>query len=127
MGRKPRQGRRGERALEQGRRLGPPDIGLLAALGLARVPVFERLRVALFSTGDELIEPPLLAARGGVWFACGERHQLHVGVSERFAAADKAHPALQVRAAALRGAVRHADDGPQTQQLTDNEWEDAGH
>jgi catechol 2,3-dioxygenase-like lactoylglutathione lyase family enzyme len=50
---------------------------------------------------SELVKPPVLQARGGVWFACGERHQLHVGVSERFMAADKAHPALSVRAGDL--------------------------
>jgi catechol 2,3-dioxygenase-like lactoylglutathione lyase family enzyme len=50
----------------------------------------------------ELEKPAALAGRGGCWFACGDR-QLHVGVSEPFAAATKAHPALRVRdAAALR-------------------------
>jgi hypothetical protein len=44
----------------------------------------------------ELPKPPVLQARGGVWFACGA-HQLHVGISEPFTPADKAHPALQVR------------------------------
>jgi catechol 2,3-dioxygenase-like lactoylglutathione lyase family enzyme len=44
----------------------------------------------------ELAKPVALQPRGGVWFACGD-HQLHVGVSERFAPADKAHPALLVR------------------------------
>jgi catechol 2,3-dioxygenase-like lactoylglutathione lyase family enzyme len=48
----------------------------------------------------ELAKPPALQARGGVWFACGA-HQLHVGISEPFAPADKAHPALQVRLADL--------------------------
>ena len=44
----------------------------------------------------ELPKPAALQPRGGVWFACGA-HQLHVGISERFSPADKAHPALQVR------------------------------
>ena len=35
-------------------RAGPADLGLLASLGLAEVPVWRRLRVAFFSTGDEL-------------------------------------------------------------------------
>lgn len=38
----------------QGRRLTPADIGLLASLGIAEVRVMRRLRVAFFSTGDEL-------------------------------------------------------------------------
>lgn len=60
---------RGEQALPEGRRLSPPDIGLLAALGLARVPVFGRLRVALFSTGDELVEPPRPLQAGRIYDA----------------------------------------------------------
>ena len=45
----------GELALEPGIRLRPQEIGFLAMLGIARVPVYRRARVALFSTGDELI------------------------------------------------------------------------
>ena len=45
---------RGEPALQAGRILTPADLGLLASLGQAEVPVFRRLRVAFFSTGDEL-------------------------------------------------------------------------
>lgn len=44
----------GEVALARGRVLRPADIGLLASLGQAEVRVFRRLRVAFFSTGDEL-------------------------------------------------------------------------
>jgi molybdopterin molybdotransferase len=45
---------RGAVALAAGRVLRPSDIGILASLGQAEVPVFRRLRVAFFSTGDEL-------------------------------------------------------------------------
>ena len=44
----------GEPALNAGRLLTPADMGLMASLGQAEVPVFRRLRVAFFSTGDEL-------------------------------------------------------------------------
>ena len=44
----------GEAALQAGRILSPADLGLLASLGQAEVPVRRRLRVAFFSTGDEL-------------------------------------------------------------------------
>ena len=44
----------GEAALAAGRLLSPADLGLLASLGQAEVPVLRRLRVAFFSTGDEL-------------------------------------------------------------------------
>jgi molybdopterin molybdotransferase len=47
----------GRVVLPQGRRLRPPDIGLLAAIGLDRVPVYGRLTVAVLSTGDELVAP----------------------------------------------------------------------
>ena len=45
---------RGEIALHAGRIMRPADLGLLASLGHAEVPVRRRLRVAFFSTGDEL-------------------------------------------------------------------------
>jgi molybdopterin molybdotransferase len=45
---------RGDPALQAGRILTPADLGLLASLGQAEVPVYRRLRVAFFSTGDEL-------------------------------------------------------------------------
>jgi molybdopterin molybdotransferase len=44
----------GTPALQKGRILRPADLGLLASLGIAEVPVQRRLRVAFFSTGDEL-------------------------------------------------------------------------
>ena len=45
---------RGDAALCAGRLLRPADLGMLASLGQAEVPVLRRLRVAFFSTGDEL-------------------------------------------------------------------------
>ncbi len=45
---------RGEVALHAGRVLRPADLGVLASLGQAEVPVWRRLRVAFFSTGNEL-------------------------------------------------------------------------
>jgi molybdopterin molybdotransferase len=45
---------RGSAALAAGRLIKPADLGLMASLGLAEVPVLRRLRVAFFSTGDEL-------------------------------------------------------------------------
>ena len=54
---------RGSAALRTGRLLRPADLGLAASLGLAEVPVLRKLRVAFFSTGDELrsIGEPLAA------------------------------------------------------------------
>ena len=44
----------GQVALEAGRRLTPADLGLVASLGIGEISVHRRLRVAFFSTGDEL-------------------------------------------------------------------------
>ena len=44
----------GTAALPKGKVLRPADIGLVASLGIAEVPVQRRLRVAFFSSGDEL-------------------------------------------------------------------------
>ena len=51
-------------ALPAGRRLLPQDLSMAAALGLRDLPVRRRVRVAIFSTGDEIVEPgtPLPAA-----------------------------------------------------------------
>jgi len=49
--------RRGEVLLDAGTRLGPVELGLVASLGVATLAVRRRPRVALLSTGDELVEP----------------------------------------------------------------------
>ena len=48
---------RGKVAVATGRLLRPAELGLLASLGIAEVAVQRRLRVAFFSTGDELCSP----------------------------------------------------------------------
>lgn len=47
----------GEVLFETGRRLKSSDIGLLASLGLTEVKVFAPLKIAVFSSGDELVLP----------------------------------------------------------------------
>ena len=47
----------GTSALAAGQRLRPQDIALAAAFGLTEVIVHRRIRVAVFSTGDELVSP----------------------------------------------------------------------
>jgi len=47
----------GSTVLRAGTRLTPADIGMMAAVGRARAPVFRPLTIALFSTGDEVREP----------------------------------------------------------------------
>lgn len=48
---------RGATVLAAGLRLNPQMLGLAASVGCATLPVYRRLRVALFSTGDELVMP----------------------------------------------------------------------
>jgi molybdopterin molybdotransferase len=50
--------RAGEAVLLAGRRLRSHDIGLAASVGACTVPVCRRLRVAILSTGDELLDAP---------------------------------------------------------------------
>jgi molybdopterin molybdotransferase len=48
---------RGSVVLAAGERISPQALGLLASTGLSSVSVFRKLRVAVLSTGDELLEP----------------------------------------------------------------------
>jgi molybdopterin molybdotransferase len=48
--------KKGDIVLKKGRALKPQDMGLLASLGAANVEVFKRPRIALLSSGDELLE-----------------------------------------------------------------------
>jgi molybdenum cofactor synthesis domain-containing protein len=58
--------RAGERVLQAGTVLGAAEIGLAAALGLPELPVGRRPRVALLSTGDELVEVGKELGRGQI-------------------------------------------------------------
>jgi molybdopterin molybdotransferase len=49
--------KKGEIALERGTVIGPAETGMLAAVGLARVPVTRRPKLAVIATGDEIVEP----------------------------------------------------------------------
>ncbi len=57
--------REGATILEAGIRLRPQDTGLAASVGIKSLPVYRRVRLALFFTGDELVMPgdPLLPGR----------------------------------------------------------------
>jgi molybdopterin molybdotransferase len=58
---------RGQTALPQGQRLGPAALGLAASLGLAQLRVWRRVRVAYFSTGDELLAPGQPSRPGAIY------------------------------------------------------------
>jgi molybdopterin molybdotransferase len=56
-------------ALPAGRRIAARDLALAAAIGVTALPVRRRLRVALFSTGDEVVEPGASLAPSAVYDA----------------------------------------------------------
>ncbi|RZI68746.1 molybdopterin molybdotransferase MoeA [Variovorax guangxiensis] len=57
----------GRAALCQGDRLGPAALGLAASLGLTTLPLLPRLRVAYFSTGDEILNAGEAPREGAVY------------------------------------------------------------
>ncbi|MEE2745300.1 MAG: gephyrin-like molybdotransferase Glp [Pseudomonadota bacterium] len=57
----------GDIVLKCGQKLRPQDVGILAAVGLHSVKVRKRLKVALFSTGDELREPGDVLQEGAIY------------------------------------------------------------
>ncbi|QBM18319.1 molybdopterin molybdenumtransferase [Marinobacter sp. JH2] len=49
--------KKGSLALSKGTKIRAQEMGLLASLGLAKVALMKKLRVAILSTGDELVDP----------------------------------------------------------------------
>jgi len=87
--------RRGAHVLEPGLRLGPAELGVLAALGCAEVSVGMRPRVAVLTTGDEIVA-------GGAPLGFGEVHNSGSVVI----------PALVERAGGETISLAHAPDDP---------------
>ncbi len=48
--------RKGQVVLRRGHRLRPQDLGILAGLGISKISVYSRPRVAIISTGDEVVD-----------------------------------------------------------------------
>jgi molybdopterin molybdotransferase len=53
--------------LDKGRQMTPADLGLVASLGIGDVQVFRKLKVAFFSTGDELVSVGKQLAEGQIY------------------------------------------------------------
>ncbi len=75
--------RKGARALPAGRRLFAPHVALAAALGLTELEVYRRVRVALFLTGDEIVEPGSALPRAALY---DSNRYLLAGLLARFGA-----------------------------------------
>lgn len=66
---------KGTEAIACGRRLMPEDIGLAAALGTTEITVRRELKVAIFSTGDEIVSPGVSLPPAAIYDA--NRFMLH--------------------------------------------------
>jgi molybdopterin molybdotransferase len=58
--------KRGELVFQRGRRLRAHDLGALTGVGISSIPVYRRPRVALISTGDEIVDADTVPAPGQV-------------------------------------------------------------
>jgi len=106
--------RAGTVVLPAGTRLGPAELGLTASMGYAHLPVRRRVRVALFSSGDELVMPgdvpPERMKPGAIYnsnrfFLRALLHRLGCEVSDRGIVPDQ----REATVAALRAAADSHD------------------
>ncbi len=105
---------RGATVLSKGTRLTPAELGLAASIGLAQLQVSARPRVALFSTGDELVMPgdvaPEAMPAGAIYnsnrfFLRAMLQRLGCEVNDLGIVPDKREATI----AALRDAAQHHD------------------
>lgn len=101
----------GQLLLRPGRRLLPQDVGMLAAVGRTSAAVYRRPRVAVFSSGDELVQPGSTPAPGQIFDA--NQYSLAALIEQAGAEVLRAVPARddpqQIRAA-LAAVVQQGAD-----------------
>jgi len=115
----------GKALLRPGAVLRPQELAALASIGMAEVPCFARLKVAIISTGDEVVRPgtpfaegsvydanaPMLAAliasAGAVAADLGVLPDNPDAVQRRLAAAAQSHDAVILSGGASRGEEDH--------------------
>jgi len=97
----------GSVALRRGRIVRPAELGLLASLGVGEVPVYRPLRVAFFSTGDELRSIGSTLGEGEIYDS--NRYTLH-GMLTRLGCELRDMGVVRDDPAALERAVSEAAD-----------------
>jgi len=97
--------RKGAIMLPAGKKLTAADLALAAAQGATRLPVRRRLRVAVFSTGDEVVEPGAPRPAAAIYDA--NRHLLR-GLLDKFGAVVTDLGILRDDPAALQIAIASA-------------------
>ncbi|HEX9395608.1 MAG TPA: gephyrin-like molybdotransferase Glp [Burkholderiales bacterium] len=99
--------RKGGEILTAGKRLLPQDTGLAASVGIRTVPVYRRVRLGLFFTGDELVMPGELLAPGRIYNS--NRFTLR-GLAETFGCELHDYGIVPDSLAATREVLRRAAD-----------------
>ena len=98
----------GDLLLAAGTRIGPVELGLLAAAGLGRVRARPRPRVTVISTGDELIEPGQPLQPGQIW----ESNSIMLAAAARQAGCEATrYPVVRDDTSAVLAAVQDALTG----------------
>ncbi|KGM86932.1 molybdenum cofactor synthesis domain protein [Roseovarius mucosus DSM 17069] len=97
----------GAPVLEPGRVITPADLALCAAVGLSDLPIHDQLRVAVMSTGDELVEPGVSASDGQIYDA---NRPMLLGLMQQMGYAPLDLGRIGDDRAALRAAFDHASE-----------------
>jgi molybdopterin molybdotransferase len=100
--------RRGELVVGRGETLGPAEVGLAASLGRPTLRVHRRPRVALMSTGDELVEVGEEPGPGQIvdsnrWALLAALHEAGAEVTRLGVGPDRPEPLREMVVEALRG------------------------